>query len=134
MGEERKTVLMVTHDVDEALLLADRIVMMTNGPAATVGEILTVPFTRPRDRFETLDDPIYARRVAQLLHVSRRACWPEQTEAIGLNESKRERSRQRQKSCSSSKSTPVSIASGASYPVQAAGLGYLRRHWHKALG
>jgi len=64
---EHKTVLMVTHDVDEALLLADRIVMMTNGPAATVGEILTVPFTRPRDRFEILADPIYDRTRAQLI-------------------------------------------------------------------
>ena len=45
---EQKTVLMVTHDVDEALLLADRIVLMTNGPAATVGEILTVPFAFDR--------------------------------------------------------------------------------------
>ncbi len=53
---ERKTVLMVTHDVDEALLLGDRIVMMTNGPAATVGEILTVDFPRPRQRFELFAD------------------------------------------------------------------------------
>ncbi len=50
----RKTVLMVTHDVDEALLLADRIVMMTSGPAATIGEILAVPFPRPRRREEIL--------------------------------------------------------------------------------
>jgi nitrate/nitrite transport system ATP-binding protein len=49
---ERKTVMMVTHDVDEALLLADRVVMMTSGPAATIGEILTVPFPRPRRREE----------------------------------------------------------------------------------
>ena len=49
----RRTVIMVTHDVDEALLLADRIVMMTNGPAATIGEIFDVPFPRPRRR-ETL--------------------------------------------------------------------------------
>ena len=50
----RRTVLMVTHDVDEALLLADRIVMMTSGPAATIGEILEVPFPRPRRREEVL--------------------------------------------------------------------------------
>ena len=56
---ERKTVLMVTHDVDEALLLADRIVMMTNGPAATVGEILTVPFDAAARPLEILADPIY---------------------------------------------------------------------------
>lgn len=59
--KERKTVLMVTHDVDEAILLADRIVMMTNGPAATVGEILVVPFTRPRHRFEILANPEYGQ-------------------------------------------------------------------------
>jgi nitrate ABC transporter ATP-binding subunit len=58
---ERKTVLMVTHDVDEALLLADRIVMMTNGPAATIGEILDVRFPRPRRRFEILNQPEYER-------------------------------------------------------------------------
>jgi nitrate/nitrite transport system ATP-binding protein len=54
-----KTVVMVTHDVDEALLLADRIVMMTTGPAARIGEILDVPFARPRDRAAILDDPSY---------------------------------------------------------------------------
>ncbi|MFZ0409846.1 MAG: nitrate ABC transporter ATP-binding protein [Cyanobium sp.] len=46
--EQQPTVLMITHDIDEALFLADRIVMMTNGPAATIGEILDVPFERPR--------------------------------------------------------------------------------------
>jgi nitrate ABC transporter ATP-binding subunit len=55
----RRTVIMVTHDVDEALLLADRIVMMTNGPAATIGEIFAVPFPRPRRREELLDRPDY---------------------------------------------------------------------------
>jgi nitrate ABC transporter ATP-binding subunit len=57
--EDRKTVVMVTHDVDEALLLADRVVMMTSGPGATVGEILTVPFPRPRARAEVLNHPNY---------------------------------------------------------------------------
>ncbi|HEY0780983.1 MAG TPA: ATP-binding cassette domain-containing protein, partial [Thermoanaerobaculia bacterium] len=46
----RNTVLMITHDVDEAVLLSDRIVMMTNGPSATLGEILEVPLPRPRKR------------------------------------------------------------------------------------
>jgi ABC-type nitrate/sulfonate/bicarbonate transport system ATPase subunit len=48
--QDRKIVVMVTHDVDEALYLADRIVLMTDGPAAHVGDIMTVPFARPRDR------------------------------------------------------------------------------------
>ena|SRR3990172_1279782 len=65
--ETRKTVLMVTHDVDEALLLADRIVLMTNGPAATVGEIVKVPFARPRERLAMIDDPQYHLARKQLL-------------------------------------------------------------------
>jgi nitrate ABC transporter ATP-binding subunit len=55
----QRTVLMVTHDVDEALLLADRIVMMTNGPAASIGEIFEVPFPRPRRREALLERPDY---------------------------------------------------------------------------
>src|SRR3954470_16659836 len=53
------TVLMVTHDVDEAVLLSDRIVMMTNGPAATIGDIVTVTLPRPRDRVALADDAGY---------------------------------------------------------------------------
>ncbi len=53
------TVLMITHDVDEAVLLSDRIVMMTNGPAATIGEILTVDLPRPRDRLKLEEDVRY---------------------------------------------------------------------------
>jgi nitrate ABC transporter ATP-binding subunit len=56
---DQKTALMVTHDVDEALFLSDRVVMMTNGPAATVGEILEVKFPRPRSRQQLLEDPAY---------------------------------------------------------------------------
>jgi nitrate/nitrite transport system ATP-binding protein len=55
----RRTVVMVTHDVDEALFLADRIVMMTNGPAASIGQIFDVPFPRPRAREALLDHPDY---------------------------------------------------------------------------
>src|SRR5262249_6425610 len=55
----RRTVIMVTHDVDEALHLADRIVMMTSGPAATIGRIFDVPFARPRNRDELLARPDY---------------------------------------------------------------------------
>jgi nitrate/nitrite transport system ATP-binding protein len=65
--EARKTVLMVTHDVDEALFLSDRIVMMTSGPAATVGEILSVPFPRPRLRADVLNHPDYYRLRDQLV-------------------------------------------------------------------
>ncbi|HEU0187238.1 MAG TPA: ABC transporter ATP-binding protein [Gallionellaceae bacterium] len=53
------TVVMVTHDVDEAVLLSDRIVMMTNGPAATIGEILSVDLPRPRERLALANDPRY---------------------------------------------------------------------------
>jgi nitrate/nitrite transport system ATP-binding protein len=55
----QSTVIMVTHDVDEAVLLSDRIVMMTNGPAATIGEILDVDLPRPRDRLQLAHDPHY---------------------------------------------------------------------------
>jgi ABC-type nitrate/sulfonate/bicarbonate transport system ATPase subunit len=50
---------MVTHDVDEALFLADRVAMMTSGPAARLGAVLTVPFPRPRSRSEILESPEY---------------------------------------------------------------------------
>ena len=53
------TVVMVTHDVDEAVLLSDRIVMLTNGPAATIGEVLAVDIPRPRNRVELAEDPVY---------------------------------------------------------------------------
>ncbi|GAB1542256.1 nitrate ABC transporter ATP-binding protein [Scytonema sp. NUACC21] len=58
-NERRCTVLMITHDIDEALFLADRLVMMTNGPAANIGEILNIPFPRPRDRARIMEDPKY---------------------------------------------------------------------------
>ncbi|HEY0924461.1 ABC transporter ATP-binding protein [Rheinheimera pacifica] len=53
------TVIMITHDVDEAVLLSDRIVMMTNGPAATIGEILQIELPRPRNRIALADCPTY---------------------------------------------------------------------------
>lgn len=58
-AELDNTVIMITHDVDEAVLLSDRIVMMTNGPAATIGEVLEVNLPRPRDRLALADNPEY---------------------------------------------------------------------------
>lgn len=58
-GDNRCTVLMITHDIDEALFLADRLVMMSNGPHATIGEIMQIPFSRPRDRDRIMEDPEY---------------------------------------------------------------------------
>ncbi len=59
VANTRSTVVMVTHDVDEAVLLSDRIVMMTNGPAATIGEVLHVDLPRPRSRVELAEDSRY---------------------------------------------------------------------------
>jgi nitrate/nitrite transport system ATP-binding protein len=58
-GELGNTVMMITHDVDEAVLLSDRVVMMTNGPAATIGQILDVPLERPRNRIALAENPVY---------------------------------------------------------------------------
>ncbi|WP_292938258.1 ABC transporter ATP-binding protein [Noviherbaspirillum sp.] len=59
VGKTGSTAVMVTHDVDEAVLLSDRIVMMTNGPAATIGDIVQVRLPRPRDRVALALDPLY---------------------------------------------------------------------------
>lgn len=61
------TVIMITHDVDEAVLLSDRIVMMTNGPAATIGDILKIDLPRPRDRLELAEDPEFVHLRQQVL-------------------------------------------------------------------
>jgi nitrate/nitrite transport system ATP-binding protein len=61
-GRLGNTVIMITHDVDEAVLLSDRIVMMTNGPSATIGEILDVELPRPRKRLDLASDPTYLRK------------------------------------------------------------------------
>ena len=66
-AELNNTVIMITHDVDEAVLLSDRIVMMTNGPAATVGEILKIELERPRNRIQLADNPQYNQYRAAVL-------------------------------------------------------------------
>jgi nitrate/nitrite transport system ATP-binding protein len=73
------TVIMITHDVDEAVLLSDRIAMMTNGPAATIGEILDVKLPRPRDRLALAELPEYAAlrsRVLRFLYEKQRKVEP----------------------------------------------------------
>ena len=75
----RTIVVMVTHDVDEALYLADRLILMTDGPAARVGEVLSVPFPRPRERTAVLEHPQYYdfhRRVIDFLENHARQSTP----------------------------------------------------------
>lgn len=66
-SELNNTVIMITHDVDEAVLLSDRIIMMTNGPAATIGEILDVDLERPRQRLALAEDEKYNHLRSQVL-------------------------------------------------------------------
>jgi ABC-type nitrate/sulfonate/bicarbonate transport system ATPase subunit len=66
-GRDRKTALMVTHDVDEALFLSDRVAMMTSGPRARLGGILEIPFARPRDRAAIMNEPLYYELREQLI-------------------------------------------------------------------
>ena len=61
------TVIMITHDVDEAVLLSDRIVMMTNGPAASIGDVLSIDLPRPRNRVVLADDPAFNHYRQQVL-------------------------------------------------------------------
>lgn len=67
MAATGATTVMVTHDVDEAVLLSDRVVMLTNGPSATIGEILDVTLPRPRNRLELAHDPVFAECRAAIL-------------------------------------------------------------------
>ncbi|MDP6198363.1 MAG: ABC transporter ATP-binding protein [Porticoccaceae bacterium] len=78
------TVIMITHDVDEAVLLSDRIVMMTNGPAASIGEVLSVDLPRPRDRVVLADDPEfnhYRQQVLRFLYEKQKNPAAKKTEA-----------------------------------------------------
>jgi nitrate ABC transporter ATP-binding subunit len=65
---ETKTIILVTHDIDEAIFLSDRVVVMTNGPEATIGEIVTIRIPRPRDKRAMLHSPEYAQVKDYLLH------------------------------------------------------------------
>jgi len=67
LEKDKKTALMVTHDVDEALYLSDSIIMMTNGPRATVGMEISVPFERPRNRHDVLTHPAYYQLREQMI-------------------------------------------------------------------
>lgn len=80
-AELNNTVIMITHDVDEAVLLSDRIAMMTNGPSATIGQILEVSLPRPRDRIALVGDSEYNRcrqQVLSFLHEKHRTVAREQ--------------------------------------------------------
>ena len=86
--EKRITALMVTHDVDEALFLSDRVVMMTSGPRARVGDVLSIPFGRPRERQAVLGHPEYYRLREHLIGFleeqdRHRAPGPEAAERAG---------------------------------------------------
>jgi len=79
------TVIMITHDVDEAVLLSDRIVMMTNGPAATIGDILHIELPRPRDRVALADQPEYNQyRSAVLKFLYERQHQPDEVTDTGI--------------------------------------------------
>jgi len=67
--KDKKTVLMVTHDIDEAIYLSDRIVVMTNGPAAGIGEIIEVKLERPRSRKDIMRSPVYTETKEHLLYL-----------------------------------------------------------------
>ena len=83
------TVIMITHDVDEAVLLSDRIIMMTNGPSATIGEILDINLERPRDRLELAEDPTYNHYRAEVVKFLHERHQKPGSEATGETESRR---------------------------------------------
>lgn len=83
--QTRSTVVMVTHDIDEALYLGDRLILMSDGPEATVGEVLAVPFARPRRRAEVLSHPDYyrcRRRIIDFLEHRARLAHASELDAV----------------------------------------------------
>ena len=96
-NELGNTVIMITHDVDEAVLLSDRIVMMTNGPEATIGEILEVKLERPRNRLALADDPTYngyRSAVLRFLYEKQRKVEPIDAKRSTSNQQKSENVKQ----------------------------------------
>ena len=69
LDNREKTIVMVTHDIEEAIFLSDRVVVMNNGPAATIKEIVSVPLARPRNKKDIVHDPVYMRTHDKLLNL-----------------------------------------------------------------
>ena len=85
-SELGNTVMMITHDVDEAVLMSDRVVMMTNGPAATIGQVLDVPLARPRNRIHLAEDKVYnhcRQEILSFLYEKQRKVEPIAPRAAG---------------------------------------------------
>jgi nitrate ABC transporter ATP-binding subunit len=69
LDHREKTIVMVTHDIEEAIFLADKVVVMNNGPAATIKEIVNIPLKRPRNKKEIVHDPMYMEIHDRLLNL-----------------------------------------------------------------
>jgi nitrate/nitrite transport system ATP-binding protein len=85
-SELGNTVMMITHDVDEAVLMSDRVVMMTNGPAATIGQVMDVPLARPRNRIALAEDHTYnhcRQEILSFLYEKQRKVEPIAPRAAG---------------------------------------------------
>jgi nitrate/nitrite transport system ATP-binding protein len=83
-NDTRNTIFMVTHDVDEAILLSDRIALMTNGPGARLAECIDVPIARPRSREALLETPEYIRLRTHILHFLLRGSAQPQEPSLAL--------------------------------------------------
>ncbi|MEJ8839488.1 ABC transporter ATP-binding protein [Ramlibacter sp. AN1133] len=85
-SELGNTVMMITHDVDEAVLMSDRVVMMTNGPSATIGQVMDVPLQRPRNRIALAEDKVYnhcRQEILSFLYEKQRKVEPIAARAAG---------------------------------------------------